>query len=89
MARITNYFKTVAREARDIATAAGTVATTVDSPNFNKAVKNVTRQVGETAKAAVSGKKGTTSDKATSEYKGSSPGINDRPATYTSGKKRK
>jgi len=68
---ITNRYRVTAREARDIITAAGTVVKTDNSPqqgmgfrgtSRKTAVKNLKKQVVETAKAAATGKKGTTSD---------------------------
>jgi hypothetical protein len=67
---VTNRYRVTAREARDIITAAGTVASTknstkdsLGSPTSKKtAVQNLKTQVAETAKAAATGKKGTSSD---------------------------
>ena len=56
--KVVNRAKTTAREARDVVTAVGTVAKRPGA----KSVKNVVKQVAETAKAATTGKKGTTSD---------------------------
>jgi hypothetical protein len=69
---VTNRYRVTAREARDIITAAGTV---IKTPNANRgggwgfeetkkstAVRNLKKQVVETAKAAATGKKGTSSD---------------------------
>ena len=79
---ITNRFRVTAREARDIVTAAGTVFAAKTPSQISAAQKNALRQVAETGKAAVTGKSGTTSDKATVKmYK-------DKPNTYSSGYKR-
>ena len=56
--KVVNRAKTTAREARDVVTAVGTVAKRPGA----KSVKNAVKQVAETAKAATTGKKGTTSD---------------------------
>jgi hypothetical protein len=64
---ITNRFRVTAREARDIVTAVGTLAqssTSSKNPQSKgPAVKNLVKQVKETASAAATGKKGTTSDR--------------------------
>ncbi len=64
---ITNRFRVTAREARDIVTAVGTLAqssTSSKNPQSQgPAVKNLVKQVKETASAAATGKKGTTSDR--------------------------
>ena len=77
---ITNRFRVTAREARDIVTAVGTAAQAATSSNNPQskgpANKNVVKQIKETAMAAATGKKGTTSDsvpvsgKMTSQYTG-------------------
>ena len=63
---VTKRFGITAREARDIATAVGTAATNVKTgatKSFKtKDVENIKRQVKETARAAVTGKKGTASN---------------------------
>ena len=76
MTRITNYFKSVAREARDLPTAAATLIKTVANVKpsqgggtptaksqraINNAGSNLGKQVKEVATAIVSGKSGTTS----------------------------
>jgi hypothetical protein len=71
---ITNRFRVTAREARDIVTAVGNLGAVVrDKGNagalggtanqLKAAAKEVKKQVGETAKAATSGAKGTPSKK--------------------------
>jgi len=71
---ITNRFRVTAREARDIVTAVGTSLQTQVADATSKRVgyktgqtgpsgKNLIKQVKETAVAAATGKKGTTSDK--------------------------
>ena len=72
-----------AREARDVVTAAGTVAKGVkESRKFygGYAVKNLKKQIAETGRAAVSGKRGTESDQIVSSpnYKGASGGFTGR-----------
>ena len=64
---ITKRVGTVAREARDVVTAAGTVANTrITSPKVSKmAGENFKKQVREVGSAIKSGKKGTTSDTTT------------------------
>ena len=61
---ITNRYRVTAKEARDIVTAVGTVgATRGGNPTVSKAAgENLKKQVKEVAKAATTGKKGTTSD---------------------------
>ena len=65
-AAVGKRFGITAREARDIATALGTAATNVKTgatKSFKtKDVENIKRQVKETARAAVTGKKGTASN---------------------------
>ena len=63
---ITNRYRVTAREARDIATAVGTVGKSVlKSPQEGisprKAVKNLKKQVKEVGASAAKGKKGTSS----------------------------
>jgi len=101
---ITNRYRVTAREARDIITAAGTVVKTDNSPqqgmgfrgtSRKTAVKNLKKQVVETAKAAATGKKGTSSDtmgypknyKGITDKRQSSGGTMDYP--YVKGAKRK
>ena len=66
VAAVAKRFGITAREARDIATAVGTAATNVKTgatKSFKtKDVENIKRQVKETARAAVTGKKGTASN---------------------------
>jgi hypothetical protein len=84
MPRITNYFKTVAREIQDIPTAVGT-AIVSSGKDAGKSVPNLGRQVKEAAKAVVTGKKGTTSDQGMgSGYFNNGTKV----SGYTSGKKR-
>ena len=94
IAAVAKRFGITAREARDIATAVGTVAKlkfdkeaqyarySTPQAERSKAMKNLKKQVSETVTAAKTGKKGTTSGRATmsdGEY----------PYTYGSGSKRK
>jgi len=90
VSEVAKRYKITAREARDIATAIGTGMATYQSSKDSKNVKgpsgkNFIKQVKETAVAAATGKKGTTSDKVpvtgslTAQYQGA----------YTKGKKRK
>jgi ERCC4-type nuclease len=74
---VTNRYRVTAREARDIITAVGTVANLATNKKsktneimgvsrtkeVRKAVGNVAKQISETAKAAKTGKSGTTSGK--------------------------
>ena len=65
---ITNRYRVTAREARDIVTAVGTAQQSgwakerKDVANQGPGGKNLIKQVGETVRAAATGKKGTTSD---------------------------
>lgn len=72
VAAVAKRFGVTAREARDIATAVGNIGAVVRDQSktgalggvkkqLGAAVKEVKKQVGETAKAATSGKKGTPS----------------------------
>ena len=83
-AQIAKRFGITAREARDIATALGTVGKAVkENRKFygGDAVKNLKRQVAETGRAAVSGRRGTESDQIVSSpnYKGASAGFTGYP----------
>ena len=91
---ITNRYRVTAREARDIVTAVGNIATRGMYPQEPAAKgplgKNLVKQVKETVTAAKTGKKGTTSDvigKAIPKSEGGRPG--DVTLGYTKGKKRK
>ena len=74
---ITNRYRVTAREARDIITAVGSLGKasvlreTGDTSAMKKAAKDVVKQVKETGKAAMTGKKGTSAAKAVkdSNYK--------------------
>jgi len=90
VSEVAKRYNITAREARDIATAIGTGMATYQSSKNSKNVKgpsgkNLIKQVKETAVAAATGKKGTTSDyvpvtgSLTAQYQGA----------YTKGKKRK
>jgi hypothetical protein len=91
---ITNRFRVTAREARDIVTAVGTYGTLKFDPDSKydrystqkiekaKAVENIKKQVSETVTAAKTGKKGTTSGRATFSD-------GEVPYTYSSGTKRR
>jgi hypothetical protein len=72
-----------AREIRDVVTAAGTIQTSSTKKQMNKANKNIVKQIKEVGTAALTGKKGTSSDQATIKK------FKDKPNTYTSGTKRK
>jgi hypothetical protein len=67
---ITNRYRVTAREARDIVTSVGSLGKASvlresgDTSGMKKAAKDVFKQVKETGKAAVTGKKGTTAAKA-------------------------
>jgi len=80
---VTNRYRVTAREARDIVTAIGTAANAANEKQVKSSNKNLVKQVAEVGKAAITGKSGTTSDKATIKmYK-------NEPNVYTKGKKRK
>ena len=72
---ITDYFKTVAQEVRDIPTAVATEVA-AGARNADKSTENLKTQVKEAVKAVVTGKSGTSSDQGTSAK------------NYTPGKKR-
>ncbi len=93
-------FGVTAREARDIATALGTVAGRAVTGTYGandptakgKDIKNLKKQIKEVGVAAVTGKKGTTSDIEGRKYetpKGSGRYKVDRTYGYEKGKKRK
>lgn len=92
---ITNRYRVTAREARDIVTAVGTHMQTAvgnqtkkrtgDASSVGPSGKNLIKQVKETAVAAATGKKGTTSDK----VKVSGPMSAQSTLGYQKGKKRK
>jgi cytochrome c peroxidase len=94
VAAVAKRFGVTAREARDIATAIGTYGTLKFDPDSKydrystqkiekaKAVKNIKKQISETVTAAKTGKKGTTSGRATFSD-------GEVPYTYSKGKKRK
>jgi hypothetical protein len=99
-AAVGKRFGITAREARDIATALGTVAGRAitgtcganDPTAKGKAAKNLVKQIKETGVAAATGKKGTTSDIEGRQYekpKGSGRYKVDRTYGYEKGKKRK
>jgi hypothetical protein len=79
---ITNRFRVTAREARDIVTSVGTAMNAEGKKQLNASNKNVVKQVKETAVAAVTGKKGTTSDQATLKMQKKVPNV------YTKGTQR-
>ena len=92
---ITNRYRVTAREARDIVTAIGTQlqtdvgnrerARTGRTESTGPSGKNLIRQVGETVRAAATGKTGTTSDK----IKVKGPLTAQQTLGYEKGKKRK
>jgi hypothetical protein len=99
-AAVAKRFGITAREARDIATALGTVAGRAvtgmyganDPTAKGKDIKNLKKQIKEVGVAAVTGKKGTTSDIEGRKYetpKGSGRYKTDRTYGYEKGKKRK
>jgi hypothetical protein len=64
---ITNRYRVTAREARDIVTAVGTTISRGLPSEFKKKIPNqsgtnLVKQIAETGRAAITGKKGTTSD---------------------------
>ena len=83
-----NYVKTVAKEISDLPQS----VSNLNAMGFEKeSAKNLGRQVKEAAKAVVTGKSGTTSDKAVPRQRIRSKVDNDiivTGGTYTSGKKR-
>ena len=79
---VTNRYRVTAREARDIITSAGTYMTAANPKQASAAKSNIVKQVKETATAAKTGNKGTTSDKATIKMAKS------KPNTYTKGTQR-
>jgi hypothetical protein len=100
VAAVAKRFGVTAREARDIATALGTVAGRAVTGTYGandptakgKATKNLKKQIKEVGVAAIKGKKGTTSDIEGREYeypKGSGRIKVDRTYGYEKGKKRK
>ena len=99
-AAVAKRFGVTAREARDIATALGTVAGRAITGTYGandptakgKDIKNLKKQIKEVGVAAVTGKKGTTSDIEGRKYetpKGSGRYKTDRTYGYEKGKKRK
>jgi hypothetical protein len=99
-AAVAKRFGITAREARDIATALGTVAGRAVTGTYGandptakgKDIKNLKKQIKEVGVAAVTGKKGTTSDIEGRKYetpKGSGRYKTDRTYGYEKGKKRK
>ena len=96
---VTNRYRVTAREARDIVTAAGTVAKTVgkipgsvkaplSTKPSSEAKKNLVNQVKETAVAAATGKKGTTSDKTAKMGSVNPNAMFPKDTAYVKGKKR-
>jgi hypothetical protein len=87
-----NYVGNVAREVRDVPTAIGTVIKNRQSgaeklyksspftPEGTGDIKNLKSQIKEVAKTALTGKKGTTSQKSTVVYRNDGKGNN---ASYT------
>jgi hypothetical protein len=90
---VTNRYRVTAREARDIVTSVGTALTQSAFPKSvdrGPTFKNIGRQVKETAVAAATGKKGTTSDiNARMLNKGFLKGDINLFEGYEKGKKRK
>jgi len=80
---VTNRYRVTAREARDIITAAGTFFNASNAKQNSASNKNLAKQVVETGKAAITGKKGTTSDTATIKK------FKKEPNVYTKGTQRK
>jgi len=90
--KIAKRYKITAREARDIATALGTIGVRASTMAKHKDPgnpgKNLARQIKEVGTAAVKGKKGTTSDRFGRAVKGK-PGTISIWHGYEKGKKRK
>jgi len=61
---ITKRFGITAREARDIATAIGTLSQAPSSKRLKEGASNLGKQIKEVGTAAVKGKSGTTSNRA-------------------------
>jgi hypothetical protein len=96
VAAVAKRFGVTAREARDIATALGTVAGRAvkggDATGKGKDIANLKKQIKEVGVAAKTGKKGTTSDiegRTVQMPKGSGRYKVDRTYGYEKGKKRK
>ena len=94
--QVATRFGITAREARDIATALGTVAGRAvkggDATGKGKDIANLKKQIKEVGVAAKTGKKGTTSDiegRTVQMPKGSGRYKVDRTYGYETGKKRK
>jgi len=82
IAQIAKRAGITAREIRDVVTAAGTIATSANPKQAKAAKSNIAKQIKETVVAAKTGKKGTTSDKATIKMSKT------KPNTYTKGMQR-
>lgn len=100
MSNITKRFGITAREARDIATAVGTLGKAVATParNYGSKIKNkpatiiktagdIAKQAGETVTAATKGRSGTSAIKLKTMTRGASGLPTD--VEYKTGKKRK
>jgi phosphopantetheine adenylyltransferase len=85
---ITKRFGITVREARDIATAVGTLAEAGSSKRVKQGVSNLAKQVKEVGTAAAKGKKGTTSNRISSGEI-TNKGKSIKYGTYVTGKKRK
>ena len=91
--KIAKRYKITAREARDIATAVGTVVARGATPPKYKDPgtpgKNLIKQIKEVGTAATKGKRGTTSDRFGRQIPGKVPGYVDVSYGYEKGKQRK
>jgi methylaspartate ammonia-lyase len=64
--KITKYIKNVAREARDVVTALGTLAEAGNASAVREGASNIAKQVAEVGVAVVKNKKGTSSNRISS-----------------------
>jgi phage terminase Nu1 subunit (DNA packaging protein) len=81
--QVAKRFNVTAREARDIATAIGSIAASSNTGRLKKTSANLVKQVKEVGTAATTGKKGTSSDLTQKNMSAS------KPYTYRKGTKRK
>jgi hypothetical protein len=81
--QVAKRFNVTAREARDIATAIGSIAASSNTGRLKKTSANLVKQVKEVGTAVTTGKKGTSSDLTQKNMSAS------KPYTYRKGTKRK
>ena len=88
LSEITKRFNITVREARDIATAVGTLAESKNTGRAKQNIVNLAKQVKEVGSAAAQGKKGTSSNRISSgEINNKGKSI--KYGTYVKGSKRK